>query len=167
MRRLPTPRTFVLTSLVLVGNALVLISYFSPWVLLLPAFGNPPGERPYTLWMLLSPDGHANSQILIGILVLIGVVAATSLVFVVLPAIRARSVFGYSAVTFSIVGLAVALLFLLGVPTTLELAAPYYDTRGIEYGAVLGVAGLACVAVGVLGILGAWNIGQSSPTSAP
>src|SRR4051794_4958982 len=97
MRRAPVTRKFAFVSLVLVGDVLAIASYFSPLLRLYLSGGERPGEREYTLSMLISPDGHMNGSVLIGIFVPIGVMALCSLLFVALPTSLSRTILGYAA----------------------------------------------------------------------
>lgn len=152
MKQHPSTRQRVGAILILIGDVLAIVALFAPWLRLSTSFGETPGEHGYGPWTLLRGGLDAGGNALVSVLLWIylpaAVMIASSITLLTAKDPRRRASLALVTMLLAVGGLIFALLILSAAPTGLALSWPYYDMRGIEYGAVAGLVGLACVALG-------------------
>jgi hypothetical protein len=138
--------------LIVVGDALAFIALFAPWLRLSTSFGETAGAHSYGPWTLLRAEldagGSALNSILLWIYLPAAVMIASSVLLLIARDPRRRASLAIVTLLLAVGGLIVALLVLAAAPTGLALSWPFYSTKSIEFGAVAGLASLACVALG-------------------
>jgi hypothetical protein len=149
-------------ALILVGDALAIVGWFSPWLHLYTTFGDTPGEQLVGPWTLLRgsaevsvADGSPFAFVWVFVWVCFPVAA---LVACSLASLRIRDPGGRAALVVLALLLAgwclvFALAALALVPQSIGLSWPYPDIRGVEYGACAGPFGFVCVALGLVAYL--------------
>lgn len=142
----------VTIGLTLVGDALVIASYFAPWVeLFKPNDPDFRGIREYSPWMALQLatfDAPAVMMAVFYILTLAMVLG--TLVFVRARLADARHFAARVAAGSALPGLVLLGLILPGLHTVISLSYPYYHSN-LLYGAGLALVGFVCVCAGATG----------------
>jgi hypothetical protein len=149
-------------ALILVGDALAIVGWFSPWLHLYTSFGDTPGDLLVGPWTLLRgsadasvADGSPVAFVWVFVWVCFPVAA---LVLSSLASLRLRNPDGRVALVVPALLLAgwclvFALAALALAPLGIGLAWPYPAIRGVEYGACVGPFGFVCVGLGLVAYL--------------
>lgn len=136
-------------SLEFVGDLLVIVALFEPWLTVFGVPGLPFPTRSYSPWMVLQ-RGHGDALgVATGIffLLTLGLVLAT-LVQAFAPAARVRFGASVTVGVMALVGLCMVGFALAGIPVGLALDYPYYHSE-IIYGGGLAAVGFVIVLVGI------------------
>jgi hypothetical protein len=155
-------------ALVLVGDALAIVGLFSPWYRLYTTFGDAPGEHLHGPWTVLRESADARLPALFWVFLPVAVLVASSVASLLIRATRGvLANLGDVALLLASGCLAVALGVLIITPQSLPFSWPYYTIRSVEYGAWAGVAGFACVALGILCIRAPIGANNDRPATLP
>lgn len=148
--RLPTPfgKRYRIGRIVLIlGNLLVVATFFSPWLDLSTTFGEHPGTYGYGPWYLLQRGIPLVNAV--GLVVpFLAILACTAALLVGWGRRPGNSLLMVLAIL-SGSGLLVTLLVLGVLPTGLNLVYPYYTTQ-LDYGAWPAIGSFVCMLLGVL-----------------
>lgn len=138
----------------IVGDLLVIVALFEPWLTVFEVPGLPVPTRSYSPWMVLQ-RGHSDALgVATGIFFLLTLgLALATLVQAFAPAVHVR--FGASVIVgvLALVGLCMVGIALYLIPVGLALDYPYYHSE-IVYGGGLAALGfvIALVSVTIFGV---------------
>lgn len=153
------PRRQPAAILILAGDALVIVGWFSPWLHLYTSFsdGDIGGDQlvgPLTVlhWSAERSVQDASWYAIWLFLPYVGLVASSvASLLVRTPALRTTLTRdGIFLAGWCLIG---AVAFLVVAPQSLGLSWPYFAIRGVEYGAAAGTFGFVCVLLGLVAYL--------------
>jgi hypothetical protein len=149
-------------ALILVGDVLVIVGWFSPWLHLYTSFGDTPGDLLVGPWTLLrgsaevsvaggSPSAFA--WVFVWVCFPVAALLASSLASLRMRTPGEKTALVVLALLLAGWCLVFACAALVLAPQSIGLSWPYPAIRGVEYGACVGPFGFVCVALGLVAYL--------------